>query len=280
MERFRHLLVTTAGQIRLACKESSNPDLADCVQEHPILALHSGCQCCVQGMCEFRRCLNPDLKTQTLFCPFCPMSVSPTPPDHPNPHQSTAYTMAPSHSRCYESTGPGPSGRTSSSLTGIKDRSRGRHPSPCHHRPVQRSLTRRGQVDATKLPKNQSGTSDGRPQFSHHQDSSPNHRPSLHCRGRLRREHRSRDRVGPSQHVQTSSACSGQYSARLAAFIQGRLDHCSFIVVEKESLDSNMDSNMDMDVDPLAGRPLRSHVEDNEPCVSILTLAPIAGGAN
>lgn len=211
MERFRHLLVTTAGQIRLACKESSNPDLADCVQEHPILALHSGCQCCVQGMCEFRRCLNPDLKTQTLFCPFCPMSVLPTPPDHPNPHQSTAYTMAPSHSRCYESTGPGPSGRTSSSLTGIKDRSRGRHPSPCHHRPVQRSLTRRGQVDATKLPKNQSGTSDGRPQFSHHQDSSPNHRPSLHCRGRLRREHRSRDRVGPSQHVQTSSACSGQY---------------------------------------------------------------------
>lgn len=108
MERFRHLLVTTAGQIRLACKESSNPDLADCVQEHPILALPSGCQCCVQGMCEFRRCLNPDLKTQTLFCPFCPMSVSPTPPDHPNPHQSTAYTMAPSHSKCYESTGPRP----------------------------------------------------------------------------------------------------------------------------------------------------------------------------
>lgn len=36
---------------------------------------------------------------------------------------------------------------------------------------------------------------------------------------------------------------------------KGDLTIVGFIVVEKESLDSNMDSNMDMDVDPLAGRP-------------------------
>lgn len=36
---------------------------------------------------------------------------------------------------------------------------------------------------------------------------------------------------------------------------KGDLTIVGFIVVEKESLDSNMNSNMDMDVDPLAGRP-------------------------
>lgn len=61
---------------------------------------------------------------------------------------------------------------------------------------------------------------------------------------------------------------------------KGDLTIVGFIVVERSHWTQTWAQTWTWTWIHLPVGPLRSHVEDNEPCVSILTLAPIAGGAN